>query len=372
MTRATARENSENEMWSGYMEEADKYDTLATDLWKYNADGVLVFAGLLSATVAAFIIESYKKLSPDSGNQTVYLLGQISQQLAAFPPNGTSFPPTPYPEYYPSLSIILVNSLWLLSLVSSIASAVVAALIQSWTRRYTLLPQIPSVPRDRARVRYYSFLGVSAYHMSRATEAGAMLLHLSVFLFFAGLVIFFFTIFKPVAVVVSTCVGFFGFVYLVLTILPLFDHRCPYHTPMTNICWYYWHTSLVFFGLCTRRLLRWLHGILVPSNLGEVTSSLQRIPATWCKTWWQFFDDIVKKHGRRLKDGSLGTVVQRAIESDDVDPKALTWLLNQPAFAGMSKIQEYSPNTSRLSCEVALQARLGSTRIRAGAVSSYV
>ncbi|KAH9074296.1 hypothetical protein EDB83DRAFT_2356101 [Lactarius deliciosus] len=333
-----AREDSENKMWSGYMEVADKHDTRVSDIWKDNANGVLVFTGLLSATVAAFVIEGYKKLSSDSGNQTACLLGQISQQLAAFSPNGTYVPPTPCPNYSPSLSIILVNSLWLLSLVLSIASAVVAALIQSWTRRYTQLPTISSVPRYRACVRSYLFIGTLRYRMSFAAEAAPALLHLSVFLFFAGLVIFLFTIFKAVAVVISICVGFIGFVYLILTILPCLDHSCPYRTPMSSIWWYCWHTSLGSFALCARWLLKQLHGILVPSNTGEVTSSTQRILIEW----WQLLDDSVKKHGKRLKEGSMHTSILRAIEaSADVYPKALIWFLNESALADKSKIQEF-------------------------------
>ncbi|KAI0264565.1 hypothetical protein BGY98DRAFT_1192090 [Russula aff. rugulosa BPL654] len=46
--------------------------------------------GLFSATVGAFVIEFYKKLSPDSGSQTVALLQQISQQLANSPNNTNS------------------------------------------------------------------------------------------------------------------------------------------------------------------------------------------------------------------------------------------------------------------------------------------
>ncbi|KAI9438706.1 hypothetical protein H4582DRAFT_1814237, partial [Lactarius indigo] len=220
-------------MWSGYMEEADKHDTRVSEAWKDDADGVLVFTGLFSATVATFIIESYKKLSPDSGDQTAYLLGQISQQLSVLSPNGTYIAPTPSQTYSPSLSIILVNSLWLLSLVFSIASALVAILIQQWARRYIQLPTIPTISRDRARVRSYLFLGILEYHMSRVVDAAPALLHLSVFLFFAGLVIFLFTIFKAVAIVTSICVGFIGFVYLILTILPCLDHSCPYRTPMS-------------------------------------------------------------------------------------------------------------------------------------------
>ena len=186
-------------------------DKRISDTWKEDADGLLVFVsynhlislfvamtsqktGLFSATVGAFIIESYKTLSPDPGNQTVALLGQISQQLAGF--NGT-FPnlPTTQPPSS-NTSAILVNAMWLISLVLSITSALLATLLQQWARRYTQMPQIPSLVSQRARVCSYLFLGTLKYKMNFAVETVPTLLHISVFLFFIGLVIFFFTINK--------------------------------------------------------------------------------------------------------------------------------------------------------------------------------
>ncbi len=83
-----------------YLTEAEKQDTQVTESWKGDTDGILVFVsscavplvhihrlkhvlktGLFSATVAAFIIESYKTLSPDSGDTANALLAQISVQL---------------------------------------------------------------------------------------------------------------------------------------------------------------------------------------------------------------------------------------------------------------------------------------------------
>ncbi|KAI0061274.1 hypothetical protein BV25DRAFT_1769237, partial [Artomyces pyxidatus] len=88
-------------LWSVYLSEAFKNDDGIVENMKGNTDGILVFTGLFSATVAAFIIESYKTLQPDSGDTTVLLLTQISQQLAAAA-NGTRFPlPSPGPDNAP-------------------------------------------------------------------------------------------------------------------------------------------------------------------------------------------------------------------------------------------------------------------------------
>jgi Family of unknown function (DUF6535) len=72
--------------------------------------------------------------------------------------------------------------------------------MQQWARMYIELPQSPSIPSDRARVRSFLFLGMEKYFMHVAVETAPTLLHLSVFLFYIGLVVFFFTIYKIVAI----------------------------------------------------------------------------------------------------------------------------------------------------------------------------
>jgi hypothetical protein len=61
----------------------------------------------------------------------------------------------------------------------------------------------------------------------------------SVFLFLAGLVIFFFTIYKIVGIVVLIvliAVGLFGVVYLVLRPCCV-DRLCSHRTPLSNVRW---------------------------------------------------------------------------------------------------------------------------------------
>src|SRR5579863_3026916 len=212
-------------MWTEYMKEAEKFDSRSAEAWKEDSDGILVFVrpdllfqlfialtswktGLFSATVGAFIIEFYKKLSPDSGDQTVALLCQISHQ----PPNSTNgicSTPQTSQSFSPGTSIIWVNAMRIMSLLLSLTAALLATLLQQWARRYVQMPQIPSEPKHRASLRSFLFFGTREYKMRLAVETAPTLLHLSVFLFFAGLVILFFTINTAVAIIVSISVGIF-------------------------------------------------------------------------------------------------------------------------------------------------------------------
>jgi len=293
--------------------------------------------GLFSATVGAFIIEFYKKLSPDNGDQTVALLCQISQQLSNFT-NGTCSPPQPGQSLSPGAPIIWANAMWMMSLLLSLTSALFATLLQQWARRYVETPQISSEPKQRARVRSYLFFGTRKYRMRTAVETVPTLLHASVFLFLAGLVTLFFTIHKTVAIFVSISVGIFVVAYVALTILPYINHNCPYRTPMSNVWWYTSHLSLFSVYFCFHRLFRQLHGRLVRPNLGGVVSNTQRILVSGLK----IFEGAVNKHKMRLKDGFGRTIMQRHLRaSDDVDFEALTWWLKQPALAEESQAQDF-------------------------------
>ena len=357
LTLATAQEDPGKDMWTKYMDVFSEYDKHISDTWKKDADGLLVFVshnppislfvamtnqktGLFSATVGAFIIESYKYLSPNSGDQTVVLLGQISQQLAGFT-NGTypNLPTTQPPS--PRTSMIIVNAMWLMSLVLSLTSALFATLRQQWARRYTQMPQIPSLASRRARVRSYLFLGTLKYKMNLVVETVPTLLHLSVFLFFIGLVIFFFAINRAVAITASVSVGVFTGIYLVLTILPFFGHNCPYRTPISTLWWYPWHASLSFGALCLRWVVKQLHGCLVPSNLGQEVPPEESMQYR-LMNWSNICEAAVEKHHDRLKKGFGNSIIQGALDAPvDVDREAISRLFSQLTLADKSELPKF-------------------------------
>jgi hypothetical protein len=183
ITPATAQEDSINKMWSAYMNESGEYDKRVTDVWRKDTSDIISFVSPntlsqcgylsdnvrkavgLSSTVAAVLVESYEKLSLDTGNHS---------------------------PHSPTTSIICINTVWALSLVLSLTSALLAILIRQWVRRYIELPLSPRLSSERARVRSYLFLGTVNFGMHHAVEAAPMLLHLSLLLFFIGLVMFFF------------------------------------------------------------------------------------------------------------------------------------------------------------------------------------
>jgi len=246
----------------------------------------------------------------------------------------------------PSAAIVLVNAMWLMSLVLSVTSALFATLLQQWARRYIEMPQVPGLANERARVRSYLFLGTLEYDMFLAVETVPTLLHFSVFLFFSGLVIFFFTIHKTVAIAVSVAVGAFAVIYFTLTILPYFDHKCPYRTPISDLAWYPWKACLSLTTVCLYWVVGWVHSCLIPDNLGqgEDMTQIQVKLVNWLEIW----EGAYRKHWSRLKNGFEGSIIQGALDAPvDVDRDALTRLFSLFALADRSEFLTFMANIPR-------------------------
>ncbi|KAI0064354.1 hypothetical protein BV25DRAFT_1852962, partial [Artomyces pyxidatus] len=225
-------------LWSVYLGVADNFDKVMVESWKGDMDGILIFTGLFSASVSAFVIESYRSLQQDSGVLTVQLLSQISQQLAGGlnASQLQSYPSTT--PFQPSNSTLRVNIFWFLSLVLSVSCALCAILVQQWSRRYLRMVQRPSAPYRRARIREYLYNGVVRFRLVQVTESIPVLLHASVFLFFAGLVQFLFTVNAIVAYVILAAISIAAAVYSLFTILPMIANDSPYQTALSAPLWY--------------------------------------------------------------------------------------------------------------------------------------
>jgi hypothetical protein len=195
------------------------------------------------------VIDSYKSLLPDSARNAVVLLSQISKQLDGLS-NGTQVPITaslmsisPQSSIQPSAppaSAVWVNSLWFLSLVISLFYSLLATLQQRWARRYLQVTQPQVAIHERARIRSYFAEGVTRFRVSVTVEAIPALLHVSVFLFLAGLIVSLFTIYHTIAYVVLAATAVCSLVYAqaAITVMPVICHDSPYTSPFSAPVWY--------------------------------------------------------------------------------------------------------------------------------------
>ncbi|KAF9524643.1 hypothetical protein CPB83DRAFT_773471, partial [Crepidotus variabilis] len=102
------------------------------EAWKDEVDKLLVFAGLFSAVVTGFVIDSYKSLSEDpiEALLTQLVAQGANQTIAATAGSGGSA------GFSASESNKRVNALWFLSLVLSIATAIFGIVAQQWLREH--------------------------------------------------------------------------------------------------------------------------------------------------------------------------------------------------------------------------------------------
>jgi Family of unknown function (DUF6535) len=80
--------------------------------------------------------------------------------------------------------------------------------------------------------------GIDNMHIPWAVEGLPTLLHLSLFLFFGGLVIFLFNVDQEVFLCVVWWIGLFTLVYGLITLLPLIRHNSPYYGPLSLPAWF--------------------------------------------------------------------------------------------------------------------------------------
>ncbi|KAF8258499.1 hypothetical protein EI94DRAFT_1815210 [Lactarius quietus] len=240
-------DDSANAMWSLHLGEAKSHDEARINSLKDDMDSVLIFAGLFSAALTSFLIDSVSNLQVDPAQQMVYyqqqnvaLLAQISEQMSSIVPLvpiPSALPP-PYPAFSPKPSDVRVNVYWFMSLVFSLFAALLATLVQQWVRDYMHVFQRYSNPLKSARLRQYLYEGVERWHMPRVARFVPGLVHISLLLFFLGLGDTLLAAYTTVGVTTIIPIAICGFLYVLSMFSPLLNPQSPFRNPFTGLIWY--------------------------------------------------------------------------------------------------------------------------------------
>jgi len=199
-------------------------------------------AGLFSAVVTAFIIESYKALKQDPSE---VLLSRILAQLEGRV-NGTDILTTP--TFTPTHSDIRVNILWFLSLIFSLATVLVGIIALQWLREH-LRPHTDIEPQIAFSLHHLNVESVDRWYLPQIFTALPLLLQLALVLFLVGVIEFLWSLNSTVAIPIAVAVGLSLSFLLWTTVLPtmqallLFLPRlpwgnmprspCPYRSPQS-------------------------------------------------------------------------------------------------------------------------------------------
>jgi hypothetical protein len=142
-----------------------------------------------------------------------FYMANIYELLAAAHGSQVSIPSSlsnPASSFTPPKYAIWANSLWFLSLAISLTCALLATFLQ-WAHRYVDILQLPW-----------------------AVEALPVLLHISLFHFFAGLLVFLFNTHHNVLSAVAWWIALVTAAYIYITFMPLFRLDSPYYAPLSS------------------------------------------------------------------------------------------------------------------------------------------
>ncbi|PPQ71683.1 hypothetical protein CVT26_007650 [Gymnopilus dilepis] len=249
--------------WEVVLESLLKKDQVQCAAWKDEVQNLLIFAGLFSAVVTSFVVQSYQALKPGSNDLAVLLLARIASQLEN--KNATNI--ISLNQEIPSTTSLLslssaspsdlrVNTFWFLSLVLSLTTVLVGIVSLQWLRAHQHYNDSLS-PRLALGIYHMRAQALERWYVPQVFATLPLLLQVALVLFFAGLIDFLLQLAPSVAVPVTVAVGATVVFLVVTTVLPslqcLFvSLRQPLsNDPVPSPCPYKSPQSLAFKRLIT-------------------------------------------------------------------------------------------------------------------------
>jgi Family of unknown function (DUF6535)/WW domain len=197
-----------------YQSTTEEDDKQRAERWLKDADGILVFVrtsasfifhtaspigsisqtGLLTVGVVTLLTVTIPNLKQDPQETSAFYLAQLFQlQLSVYENRSTPFIPDQPPSHSPVISTI-ANTFLFICLSLNLFAAMLALLLQQWTRQYLMLTHSlsPQSHSDlRARIREVFGGGPQNSPISSAVRL-SMNSFLSVFMFFLALALYLF------------------------------------------------------------------------------------------------------------------------------------------------------------------------------------
>ncbi|KAH9055577.1 hypothetical protein EDB87DRAFT_1761944 [Lactarius vividus] len=197
-------------LFSMYDEMAAERDRKLAENWREDANDIILLSGLLSATVAGFLSQSYLSSQTSSQDVSAFYLSQLYQCQAASSHSFGTPSSVPKPASVPTGA----HMLWFASLVLSLATA---------------------VPHKNARVRAFIWQQGSLVVLQNTVNILHALLHQSIFFFVFGLVVLVSNDKSLVLVAVILCIIPLVSLYLWFSLAPYFYPHSPFSTPFSGL-----------------------------------------------------------------------------------------------------------------------------------------
>ncbi|PPQ80594.1 hypothetical protein CVT25_001556 [Psilocybe cyanescens] len=279
------------------------------DAWNNEIQNLLIFAGLFSGLVTAFISQSYKTLQPDPNADIVSLLTIIAEGLTNNNSSNTlarvaSIANPPSSSFSPSSAAVRVNVCWFISLILSLTVILSGIIVMQWLREHQAFTGQSS--RDKIAILNMRIEALDKWHVHGIITTFPLFLAIALVLFFAGMIEFLHILGNRTVLVAVAAVITITLVLLSLTtVLPALQcillyiwilpqkppSPCPYKSPQSGFfhafCYY---TSYMLAHLSERFLtigrgLRWLSKLNT-----ENQHALSYLSDTWSKKTWAEID----------------------------------------------------------------------------------
>ncbi|KAI1787531.1 hypothetical protein LXA43DRAFT_704461 [Ganoderma leucocontextum] len=243
-------------VWNDAAKAVKTYHDELVEQWQKAMDTLLVYAGLFSAVLTAFNVQSYPLLQPAPTDASLAILQQISAQLNSFSVN-PSFINSTQPvrsldqlqvPFRAPLSAVWINALWFASLVFSLASASIALIVKQWLHEVS--SGLSGTSRETARLRQHRLNSLIKWKIGTIVLVPSVLLQIALVLFLSGLLVLLWTIHQTVASVTTILVGALFLFFAVVTALPVFKWDCCYRSPQARGAFFLvrsvWNGTILF------------------------------------------------------------------------------------------------------------------------------
>ncbi|CCO34115.1 hypothetical protein BN14_08207 [Rhizoctonia solani AG-1 IB] len=225
-------------VWKVYVKEADRWDAELVDGWNKQALSY-IFAALFSAVSTTFLIESSGMLKQDPNDVSAAALIVISHALVALAGNSSvdlstlSLPDQSAAPFMPPYNAVVVNTLWYLSLATSIATSFLAMLAKDWCHSFATGRS--GHPWKQAQRRQRKWMMIEKWKMQELIVVLPSLIHLSLLLFAIGLCLYAWDLNTTTAIPVICIAGAAFLFYVWSSVIASMVEHFPYTTIVSKL-----------------------------------------------------------------------------------------------------------------------------------------